>query len=200
MWAVRCCGDGIGPFEEVSGACENNATEHVPSTAGSPEFGNQGATSERRFVGAKIIKDFINDLGGYVNGTSIALAEAGSREPVGTVGTGGNSQRVRPLEIEREREVWGRLFPSRGSFVARLVISAGMKISTVLLADLTEEISTGALTMTSDCAKTISVGDLGGLRLEPQLCHGSFLFCAWSRIRRERAGVKTTREDSKGYS
>ena len=77
MWPVRCCGDGIGPFHQVGGAFESNTTEYVSSAAGGPRFRDQGATLEPGFVRAEVIKDFVNDLGGYVNSDSIVLAGSG---------------------------------------------------------------------------------------------------------------------------
>ena len=47
------------------------------SAAGCPGFGDQSATSERGFIGVEIIKDFVDDLDGYVDGVSVVLEESG---------------------------------------------------------------------------------------------------------------------------
>ena len=73
VWAIWCCRDGIGPFLKVRGALKAHMSEYVPSAAGYPGFRDQGATSETRFVGVEIIKDFVNDIDGYVNSVSTAL-------------------------------------------------------------------------------------------------------------------------------
>ena len=74
MWAVWCCGDGFGPLHELRNESELNVTEYVSPAAGSPRFRDQCAVSETGFVGAEVIEDFVNDLDGYVDRVSIALA------------------------------------------------------------------------------------------------------------------------------
>ena len=77
MRAIGCCRDGFGPFHEVRGVIQVHATEEVLSAAGCPGFRDQGATSETWFAGVEIIKDFVNDIDGYVNGVSTGLEESG---------------------------------------------------------------------------------------------------------------------------
>lgn len=50
--------------------------EEVPSATGCPRFRDQSTTSETGFVGAEVIKDFVDDLDGYVNGISVALEKS----------------------------------------------------------------------------------------------------------------------------
>ena len=75
--AVGCCGDGIGPLDEVGGGSEGNATKDVSSAAGGPRFRDQGATSKAGFVRVEVVEDFVDDFGGHVNNVSIALAGRG---------------------------------------------------------------------------------------------------------------------------
>lgn len=73
VWAIWCCGDGFGPVHKVRNVPEINMTECVSSAAGGPGFRDQCAASETGPVGAEVIEDLVDDLGGYVNSVSIAL-------------------------------------------------------------------------------------------------------------------------------
>ena len=75
--AVGCCGDGIGPPDEVGGGSEGNTTKDVSSAAGDPRFRDQGATSKAGFVRVEVIEDFVDDFGGYVDNVSVTLAARG---------------------------------------------------------------------------------------------------------------------------
>lgn len=77
VWAIRCCGDGLGPFQEIQRAFESDTSEDVLSASGGPRFRDQCATSERGLVGAEVIKDFVDDLDGYVRHVSVTLAGSG---------------------------------------------------------------------------------------------------------------------------
>jgi len=75
--AARCCGDGPGPCGEIQGVVKVQTAEDVLSAAGCPGFGNQSATLEREFIGAEVIKDFVDDLNGYGYGVPVVLEENG---------------------------------------------------------------------------------------------------------------------------
>lgn len=52
---------------------EGHTIEDMASAARGPIFADQGAISERAFIGAEITEDLINDLDGDVDWVSITL-------------------------------------------------------------------------------------------------------------------------------
>ena len=71
--AIRRQGDGPTPTGKIGDGAKTYTTEDVSLATGGPGFTDQGAIYKGWSIGAKIMKDLVDDLGGYVNCGSINL-------------------------------------------------------------------------------------------------------------------------------